>query len=189
MYKQPEVYSSYAENNLGKTLYDAVLEYKPKKIIDFGVLEGYSTISMAQALRDLSNGGKVIAYDLFEDYPYRHSAMSKTKENINKYNLSEFVTLKRKNFYDWIKNPEDFDLMHLDISNDGEIIKLAYNNLKKYLDKGSVLIFEGGTKDRDQVEWMIKYNKTPIYPLKKEIGYKILDERFPGLAILASTSR
>ena len=41
MYKEPQVYSSYRENNIGKTLYDIVIELKPKTIIEIGVLEGY----------------------------------------------------------------------------------------------------------------------------------------------------
>ena len=49
MYRQPDVYSSYRKNNIGQTLYDIVTKLKPKKIIEIGVLEGYSTISMAQA--------------------------------------------------------------------------------------------------------------------------------------------
>ena len=44
MYKEPKVYSSYSENNIGQTLYDIVMKLKPKKIIEIGVLEGYSTI-------------------------------------------------------------------------------------------------------------------------------------------------
>jgi len=29
---------------------------------------------------------------------------------------------------------------------------------------GGLVVFEGGTEERDQVEWMTKYNKDPIYP-------------------------
>ena len=64
MYKEPNVYSSYKKNNIGKTIYDIVLEYKPIKIVEIGVLDGYSIICMAQAIRDLNNGGLVYAYDL-----------------------------------------------------------------------------------------------------------------------------
>ena len=71
MYKEPKVYSSYRKNNIGQTLYDIVIKLRPKNIIEIGVLEGYSTICMAQALKDLDEGGKVYAHDLFDEYKYR----------------------------------------------------------------------------------------------------------------------
>lgn len=183
MYNHPQVYSSYKQHNLGKVLYDLVIKLKPKKIIDFGVLFGYSTISMAQALKDLRQG-RLVGYDLFENYPYKHATKGEVWENIKKYQVEDTVSLKKKDFMDWIKEGEGFDLLHLDISNDGVIIKLAAEKLKRNLKKGAVIVFEGGTKDRDQVEWMVKYHKTPINPLKKQLGYKVLTSKFPGLSIL-----
>ena len=41
----PEIESSYQESAMGKVLYDAIIENGAKKIIDFGVLNGYSTVS------------------------------------------------------------------------------------------------------------------------------------------------
>jgi predicted O-methyltransferase YrrM len=183
MYKNVKVYSSYRKNDLGKSLYNTVLKYKPKKIIDFGVLEGYSTIAMAQAVKDLEKGS-VVGYDLFEDYPYRHSTLKKTQKNIKKHGVDDVVTLKRQDFYEWIEEPEEFNLLHLDISNDGEIVELAHRKLKRSIDSGAVFLFEGGTKERDQVEWMVKYNKPPMRPLKSKLKYKVLDKRFPGISII-----
>lgn len=183
MYNEPKVYSSYSQNNLGKTLYNLVIKLKPKKIIEFGVLFGYSTIAMATALKDLGEG-EIIGYDLFEDYPYKHATLNQAQKNIKKYNVEQFVTLKKISFYDWIKNPEPFDLMHLDISNDGEILQFASKKLKKYIKAGSTLVFEGGTKERDKVSWMIEYQKSPIYPLKNQINYKIINPKFPGLSLI-----
>lgn len=188
MFKEPKIYSSYRQNHLGKTLYDLILKLKPKKIIEFGVLYGYSTISMAEAVRDLGQG-RILGYDLFEDYPYRHVPMEKTIENIKKYQVERFIDLEKKDFYQWVKNPEGFNLLHLDISNDGYIIKLAYRNLKKFIDKGSVIVFEGGIKERDKVDWMIRYKKAPIYPLKALIGYTILNPNFPGLSLISQSAK
>ncbi len=52
MYINPEIESSYRDNNLGKTLYDYVLYEKPEVVIDFGVLDGYSTICLAMACKE-----------------------------------------------------------------------------------------------------------------------------------------
>ena len=47
----PPVASFLAVNNLGETLYNAVLRKRPRKVIEFGVLNGYSALSIGQALR------------------------------------------------------------------------------------------------------------------------------------------
>ena len=44
------------------------------------------------------------------------------------------------------------------------------------------MIFEGGTEERDNIEWMLKYNKTPINSIKEEINYVVLNESFPSVS-------
>ena len=82
-YTNPNVKSSYQENNLGKVLYDYILQTKPKKIIEFGTLYGYSAIAMAMAIDELDNDGKIVCYDLWDKYPYTHSVIEETKQNFN----------------------------------------------------------------------------------------------------------
>lgn len=175
MYIEPEIESSYQLNNLGKTLYNWVRFLKPEKIVEFGVLNGYSTIAMAQALRE--NGkGRIKVYDLFDKYEYNHSSVEKLVKNLQEYGVVDFVDIEEKNFFDWVKNPEAFDLLHLDISNDGDIIDLAWEKLE-----GRNVIFEGGSEQRDKTGWIVKYNKKPIG--KSKAHYKIIDERFPSLSM------
>lgn len=180
IYKNPEVESSYSEHNIGKTLYNLVLELKPKKIIEFGTLNGYSAISMAMALQELNNGGKITCYDLWDAYPYKHSTIDKTRESIEKYSLLDFIELKQMNMSDWVV--EDFDLLHLDISNDGNIISDVFNKVKNKLESGSTMIFEGGSVERDNIEWMKKYNKVPINSIKNTINYEVLNQNFPSVS-------
>ena len=185
MYREPDVYSTYKENNIGKTLYDIVIELKPKTIIEIGVLEGYSTIVMAQALKDLDNGGKVYAHDLFDEYEYRNYSMLDAWDNVNRYGVQDYVQLKQKSFGRWLNSMESFDLMHIDISNNGDIIERLYNKICSNKDiKTGPILFEGGIKERDKVKWMVKYDKREIYPLKDELSYEIVDSRFPGLSVL-----
>ena len=103
MYQEPShIYSSYVPNNIGETIYNTVINLKPKKIIDFGLLYGYSTICLAQAVKD--NGfGEIIGYDLFEDYQYKNSNKSIVEYNLQYYNLNSYVTLIKKDFYEWLK--------------------------------------------------------------------------------------
>jgi len=172
---------AYRENDLGRTLYDAVLRYKPKKIVEFGPLNGYTTVAMAMALDELKNG-KITSYDLFEDYPYKHSTMENTQKNVDASGLSQYIELKKKDFNEWLKNPEDFDLLYIDLSNTGEIIEKFYEAVKEQIQNGSIVIFEGGSEERDNVEWMIKYNKKKIRD--SEVPYKIINPKFPSLSMI-----
>ncbi len=182
-----EIHSSYSANNIGDKIKEVILNYKPKKIIEFGVLDGYSTISMGQALKQLNDGGSITAYDLWEKYPYRHSTKEKVVENLKRYSVDEYVTLKDGDIFQWLDKQEQFDLIHVDISNDGQKIKQIYDKLKSNKKcKNSIMLFEGGTKERDEVDWMIKYNKQKIVPLSVsgEVPYKLVTNQFPGLSII-----
>jgi len=178
MYTNPQIESSYQYNNLGRTLYDYVLYEKPEIVIDFGVLNGYSTIAMALACKE--NGkGKVKVYDLFDNYEYNHAKLPTLIKNLKEYGLLDWVEIEEKNFFDWVKNPEPFDILSLDISNTGDIIKLAYEALKG---KGGILLFEGGSEERDRVGWMKINNKKPIR--ESGVPYKVVNPLFPSLSFV-----
>ena len=85
------------------------------------------------------------------------------------------------------KKKEEYDLIHIDISNDGDIYKFAIENYLNLAKKA--LLLEGGSEDRDKVEWMIKYNKTPINKYLKKISsdldFKII-EKFPSMTIIST---
>ncbi len=142
---------------MGKVLYDAVLESGAKKIIDFGLLNGYSTVCMAMAAK--LTGGKVYGYDLFEGYEHKKPNAQILKNNFKKHNVEDFIELKKIDFYEWLSNIEEFDVLHLDISNDGDIISKLHEATKG--SQGQVF-FEGGSEERDKQDWMLQYNKTPI---------------------------
>jgi len=177
MYTNPEVESSYQHNNLGRTLYEFVIYEKPEVVIDFGVLNGYSTIALALGCK--ANGkGKVKVYDLFEDYEYNHAKLLTLVKNLKEYGLLDWVEIEEKNFFDWVKNPEHFDLIHIDLSNTGDIVDIINDNLKG---KGTVL-FEGGSEQRDNVGWMKIYNKKPIN--KSKAQFQVVNPHFPSLSKL-----
>lgn len=177
MYINPDVESSYKYNDLGKTLYDEVIKAKPSVVIDFGVLNGYSTICMAQACKD--NGfGKVKVYDLFEKYDFNRADFARLIRNLKNHGVLEWVEIEQKNFFDWIKNPEPFDLIHIDISNTGDILDLVWDSLQG---KGIVL-FEGGSSMRDKVGWILKHNKRPIS--KTRAKFEVINDKFPSISKL-----
>jgi len=168
----PDIESSYREMCAGKHLYNAIIETNAKKIIDFGVLNGYSTVCMAQAAK--KTGGKIIAYDLFEDYEFNNSNLEIFRANIQKYNVENIVEIKKMSFYDWILLDEDFDILHVDISNTGETIDKLWNKFSGAKDRR--IFFEGGSLDRDRQDWMIKYGKTPFNRNNSQTKFKVLQE-------------
>ena len=74
------------------------------------------------------------------------------------------------NSYDWIKTDEEFDFLYFDINNTGEKLKVLYETVKDQIASGSVVFFEGGSKERDAYG----HDGQNMYHLKNEIGYKIL---------------
>lgn len=182
-YQNPDVESSYRENDLGRTLYNLVLEKKPRKIIEWGTLYGYSTIAMAMALDELG-GGHITGYDLFEEYKFKHSSIENTQKNLERYGVANYVTLKKGNFDEWLKAPEPFDILHVDISNKGDTIARLYTAVKDQVASGATVVFEGGSPERDEVEWMKKYGCKKI--ADSGVPYRLLDARFPSIGIITA---
>ena len=125
---------------------------------------------------------KLKAYDLWEEYEYKAGRKDLVIENLEKNNVRSFVELGDRDFYDFLKNPEPFDLLHLDISNDGDIVEKAIEALYPQLENGSNIIFEGGSDERDNEEWMVKYNKRPINSIK--YNYTLLTEKWPSISLI-----
>lgn len=177
-----EIKSSYSPNDIGRTFYDLVLKHKPKKIVEIGVLYGYSTVAMAMALDEIGEG-HIYAYDLFEEYQFKHSTMEETQSNIDRYGLSTFVTLSKKDFKEWLKEPEDFDLLHVDVSNHGDTIEALYAAVKDRIDKGAIVLFEGGASgERNEIPWMVKYDFPKI--TDTDVPYEVINEEFPSLSMI-----
>lgn len=171
--------SSYKENNLGKVIYNYVRLFKPKKLIDFGLLHGYSLVHMGLAIKDNNLDSTIIGYDLFEDYPYNHAIRSELEENLIKYNIDDIVTLKKLSFDDWLLTNEDFDFLHVDISNTALTIEKLYNKFKK---RNKIILFEGGSRERDTIPWMLKYNCPKM--TDSYVPYTCIDSRFPSISKL-----
>jgi predicted O-methyltransferase YrrM len=158
-----------------------VLEHKPKKIIEFGILFGYSTIAMAMALDEIGSG-HIYANDLFDEYEFKNSSIKTTQANIDRYKLSKYVTLQKRNFEDWLKQPEDFDFLHVDVSNKGDTIERLYEAIKGQILRGAVVVFEGGSEERDNVEWMTKYHQKKIRDTG--VPFRVVDPRFPSISMI-----
>ena len=151
--------SSYINTNdiQYKDLFELILFIKkPKKIIEFGILDGYS-LDIFYNYSKNNNNVSIEAYDIFDEFNGNHA---------NNNNLSRFNNII--NYGDFYKKFNEFqnnsiDLLHIDIANNGDVILFTIDNYLDKISKNGIIIFEGGSTQRDNVEWMTKYNKKPIY--------------------------
>ena len=201
MYIEPKIESSYYSNNKGKksgevyfnpkigeTIYNYIIESKPKVVVEFGVLFGYSTVCIAQALKDINEGGRIYAYDLWENFEYGHGqTIERTKDNLNQYGVESYVRLKYGDLYDWLDNTQFFekaDLLHIDINNDGSILQKIVDKRDSNKRIECDILFEGGIVDRDNCWWMKEFNKKPMNALKDKLNYRILNKNYPGISLI-----
>lgn len=189
--------SSYIRNNYGAVLQTVVHFLAPSLIVELGVLDGYSTYHLASALKNLDINevicGELHSYDLFGDYEFKHGDQTQVASVLRSKGLAKYVKLKKVNAFQ-VHNRyerESVDLLHIDISNDGEkILKLLNNWLPKLRRNSGHVLMEGGSDARDNVAWMTKYNKPKIAPVLKDsfviehFKNPLVLERFPSMTIL-----
>lgn len=136
----------------------------PKKIVEFGILNGHSL----NAFVNNSNCDTVIkAYDIFDDFNGNHA----DKETIQKlFEKHENVVIEKADFYEKYQNLyNDIDILHVDIANNGDTYKFVIDNYLGKIKEDGIILLEGGSKERDEVYWMNKYNKPKINPYLKEL--------------------
>lgn len=176
------MHSSYTVNNFEEIFKAVVSAYQPKTCVELGVLEGYSAIAIGKALKEnfekFGSFGHLDAYDLFEDYPYRHSSLEVTQKNIVLAGLDEFVTLQRHDAFKVheLYNPNSVELLHIDLSNTGAILKDIVESWDSKMVYGGAILFEGGSEERDNIDWMRKYGAPSI---KEELeSNKMISEKY-----------
>jgi len=158
-------------------LYNFINQLKPKKVIELGPATGYTTITMAQSLKDnIGNtppiyGGHINSYDIWDDRYW--GTQENCQKEINEWGVQEFVTLKHLDFYDWLKTEEEFDFLYFDIDNNGEKLLTLYEHTKEQIENGSVIIFEGGSVERDKY---VTSGLKSMNGVKDIVGYDVLTE-------------
>lgn len=174
--------SSYKHHHIDKDITKLVKKLKPKHCYEFGVYEGYSTLAILKGIQKrwgVKAGATLKAYDLWEEYEFKHAELQSVRSGLMYHDDYYQLTVDRGDFYEWIKDvPKNIDFLHLDISNDGNTIETAVEGLPS----GTHLLFEGGSEERDNVDWMIRYNKRPIRSIKYK--YQVINENFPSISYL-----
>ena len=163
--------SSYKNKDLNYSdLIKAVtMSNNPKKIVEIGILDGFSLESFA----NVSSKDTIIsAYDLFDEFNGNHAHKDFILEKFKDY---KNVTIEHGDFYKLDKIIDNnIDIIHIDIANNGDVFEYVMKNYYQKLAYNGILLFEGGSEDRDNVEWMKKYNKPSI----KRVIQKYLKEGF-----------
>jgi predicted O-methyltransferase YrrM len=164
-------------------LYNIVLTFKPKTIIEFGTEHGGTAITMALALKELyeteNHIGKVSTFDTFglqsKGEIGSNPSYQIALKNINQYNsiINNFIEINQGDFFEFNKRPDkQYDLLYFDIDNDGEKLLEMYENNISNIENGSIVLFEGGSEIRDNVPWMLNLKKTKMNDVK--VPYKLL---------------
>lgn len=166
---------------------EIVNKLQPTQIVEFGILNGFS---LHQFAISAPKSCSIIAYDIFDQFTGNQANKQKLLSQFKQY---ENVFIQYGNFYTQYKNIPDntIDILHVDIANDGLTYETLFKHyMQKIKDNGIVLI-EGGEKYRDEIEWMIKYNKPKILPVIEKYK-KIYDIKtifhYPSLTIIRKLS-
>jgi predicted O-methyltransferase YrrM len=177
--------TSYNNINLtyGDLLNSITLVKTPKKIVEIGILDGYSLECFT---KNSNKDTQIYAYDLFEDFNGNHSNKN---ELISKFSDFSNVKIEYGNFYELNNIIEtNIDIIHIDIANNGYVFEYAIQNYLPKLSENGILVLEGGSIERDNVEWMNKYNKPLINPviqkyIKNNLNVQVFGS-FPSITII-----
>lgn len=184
-WENPPWHSSYEENNYGELFYALMRIYKPAIVIELGTKAGYSAYHIARGLK--ANGkGHLYCYDLWEKYPYRSVPKSVAEKNLKKF--KDIVSLTLRDTIGVEKKHKIVDILHIDISNDGEKLE---KTVPAWIDKvRQLIIIEGSSDERDKLDWMIKYKKIPIKKWLEEFSRRqshieyLTIKPFPSITII-----
>lgn len=174
----------YLNSDYGKTLTEAIIHYKPTRILEFGSGVGFTTLHLA--LGCYVNGfGNVYTHDIFETQStgiFRQFSQREFLNNIKK--IPELANHIQSNILDynvWLESSDfNFDFIYIDVNNDGDKILKIYEKLHVLENKGKILLFEGGHPERGSRKYK---NVTQIHnPRVQEITkHELIYHKEPGI--------
>jgi predicted O-methyltransferase YrrM len=178
-------YSSYEKNNYGDFFYSLMRIYQPEKVVELGTKAGFSAYHMARGLR--ANGkGSLDCHDFWEKYEFNSVPQSVVEENLKEF--KDIVNFKLGDVIGVDKLYNKIDILHVDVSNDGKILEKI---IPDWMDKiRQFIVIEGGSIERDNIEWMKKFNKISIRKWLEDFSCRRDDieyftiEPFPSVTII-----
>ena len=171
--------SAYKDHGYGLLMYALARLLRPYTCVELGVLHGFSLLHVAAALRD-NGGGSIDGFDLFEDYPFRHEKLANAQATIRRCRLDGWARLHRGEAFDVHRRFQRVDWLHVDMSNDGGTYARVFGQWEARV--ATLVILEGGSAERDGVEWMRERGKPPIVPAVDALASSHPGWRFAVLA-------
>ncbi len=153
--------SSYADRGYGALIYALVRVLRPRRCVEIGLFQGFSLLTAAAALRD-NGAGTITGYDLFEDYPYRHARQDQVARQVVESGLSAWTRLQQADVAAVHGQWDTVDYLHVDVSNTGDTYRQVFAQWAAKVTQ--IILLEGGSAERDNVDWMHQYGKPAIAP-------------------------
>jgi hypothetical protein len=128
---------------------------------------------------------EIKAYDIFEQF----NGNSAKRDIRARFDTFSNVSVNEGDFYKTFSAFEDgtIDILHIDIANDGSVYEFAIQNYMPKMSSRGVMILEGGSEERDNIHWMLKYGKKPIRDVLTKLSgsYDIQTiSAFPSLTLI-----
>lgn len=173
--------SSYLENDFGQLLYLYILNWRPIRCVELGVLDGYSTLHIARGVKDLQEiykeNSTFHAYDLFDQYQYKHGDKDEVEKMLAAQGVGDYVEVRKGSAYEVADKYADgtIEFLHIDISNTGKVVRDLLEIWHPKIAPRGLVCIEGGSEERDRVPWMVEHNAPPIKP---EINSNVIWNRY-----------
>ncbi len=175
--------SSYYENSYGEVIKSLVISQKPTRIIEFGILHGYSTLKILEGLRSAKNFELTIC-DIFDDFKYNRAEQEYVEKMFKEI---ENLTIRKINFFNFHldENISFYDMIFIDIGNTYDTYKYFIEEIFPLIRKGSIVILEGGSPERDIYYINRGYHKEYISKyLGSLTSYNFITlDKFPSMTI------
>ena len=162
--------------NYGDVIRGITAAIAPKRIVEIGVLDGFSL----EAFRSAAPKATVDAYDIFAEFNGNHADRAALER---KFAAHDNVSIQYGDFYQLHKRIAPADIIHIDVANDGDVFEFAITHYLPLLAPGGVMLLEGGSQERDKVPWMNEYGKRSINPVVSSLGLQVIGTH-PSLTVV-----
>ena len=160
--------SSYRAHGYGSIFYALARVLRPLVAVEIGIFQGFSLLSVAAALRDNARG-HITGFDLFDAYPYRHADRRQVSRQLAELQVQPWVTLEAGDAHHIHDRWDAVDYLHVDVSNTGDTYRRVFTDWSGKVRQ--VIVFEGGSAERDVVDWMQRFDKPAIAPAVHELRH------------------
>jgi hypothetical protein len=166
---------------LGTIAYELVSHFKPRKIVELGSFNGFSTFAMGLALRDLKMDGRIYAVDTWmgDEHSglYGEEVYQSFLENQRKLGLDDTVCPLRMTFAEASHHiAPPIDLLHVDGLHTLKAVYSDFNAFRHLLAPGAIVLFHDVyTMFRGmRLFWALMSRRYPSYRIPYSHGLGVI---------------